>query len=894
MNRSELTHLDVVKLFEERSVDEIVEIEKLLDGEIERKRNDLRSMVGDRYKDILAASDAIKSMKTISEDIVSSIEEITKTCEMLMETQDSNESTAEVDQAFQKQSNEERVLLIQVRLAIFLNEQIWVALDGGRNLEATQYYLLAQHIYMGLNFTKKEYLGKLPLLGHLKLNLVTLRAKIFEKVTQKLESVEIDAEETSQNLNALMLIENQTNDQLLNISIEHRKTALQTVINSQYSSVRFQIAAMVKCLITTVLLLHDCFVCKFKETASFRAQAKSPQCPDNDSKSGLLWKQLDSIVGPSAPATLSKLELPPTPLIAYVPEIIKQFRPKLKLTDSGKPNSEAIDATIIHNWLETTQKIVQSGLEKSLQLLTTVKGLYLVREESLKIELCSSWGKVCGELQLPDHFDVWYYFFQKLLTARARGLISTIIQNSMVAIQADIDASLKYVEQTELDLRWYAWKEESEDVSKFQNDHAGLTMKARGFSSSVVNLCAELDKRFLELLEDISQYLSGQEFSPQPGMRYLPNDYKFKRKFVDQEELRNYLMDECTQHSLRIIDYVNGRLSAETGADLVAKSLFCARFLQACCSLCANFRQCCEFAHVSTEWQKVCDHFMKTSHSLWHSWLESSAQSTTDLSRCIRQTGAGSSISQLSRWDEIEIQEQAEEKTFKSQIKVPLKPSIPLSNVLVMLNEDLSKVLPYTLPKSVHLQFIERNMYVILREYEQVATEELNQNQALQALLDVRFLATLCVPRENTQMVKLAQTICDKLRSKIDPFDLNVFYSYLQNNVRKAVSQSQTLFGCLLPSTMQLMNLGAYTKAKEQEKNPSLMAVSAPSTNAWFPLLPITVPSQKLPGVSQVKPESASPQKPTKSTTKKAQESASAMRQSAAALFGSFSTDWFS
>lgn len=63
-----------------------------------------------------------------------------------------------------------------------------------------------------------------------------------------------------------MLIENQTNDQLLNIFIEHRKTALQTVINSQYSSVRFQIAAMVKCLITTVLLLHDCFICKSHKT----------------------------------------------------------------------------------------------------------------------------------------------------------------------------------------------------------------------------------------------------------------------------------------------------------------------------------------------------------------------------------------------------------------------------------------------------------------------------------------------------------------------------------------------------------------------------------------------------------------------------------------------------
>lgn len=48
--------------------------------------------------------------------------------------------------------------------------------------------------FPGLNLTKKEYLGKLMILEHLKLNLTTLRAKIFEKVTEKLESVEITAE----------------------------------------------------------------------------------------------------------------------------------------------------------------------------------------------------------------------------------------------------------------------------------------------------------------------------------------------------------------------------------------------------------------------------------------------------------------------------------------------------------------------------------------------------------------------------------------------------------------------------------------------------------------------------------------------------------------------------
>lgn len=46
MNRTELINLDVNRLFEERSVDEIIEIEKLVDAEIDKKRNDLRSMVG--------------------------------------------------------------------------------------------------------------------------------------------------------------------------------------------------------------------------------------------------------------------------------------------------------------------------------------------------------------------------------------------------------------------------------------------------------------------------------------------------------------------------------------------------------------------------------------------------------------------------------------------------------------------------------------------------------------------------------------------------------------------------------------------------------------------------------------------------------------------------------
>lgn len=45
-NNINLLELDVDKIFEECKVEEIVEIEKLLDAEIEKKRVELRSMVG--------------------------------------------------------------------------------------------------------------------------------------------------------------------------------------------------------------------------------------------------------------------------------------------------------------------------------------------------------------------------------------------------------------------------------------------------------------------------------------------------------------------------------------------------------------------------------------------------------------------------------------------------------------------------------------------------------------------------------------------------------------------------------------------------------------------------------------------------------------------------------
>ena len=63
-----------------------------------------------------------------------------------------------------------------------------------------------------------------------------------------------------------------------------------------------------------------------------------------------------------------------------------------------------------------------------------------------------------------------------MLTQRAEKLITRIILNNIDDIKGDIRSALQKSDwgvKSELDLRWYAWKEDSLDVSKMENNHTG-------------------------------------------------------------------------------------------------------------------------------------------------------------------------------------------------------------------------------------------------------------------------------------------------------------------------------------------------------------------------------------------------------------------------------------
>lgn len=74
---------DPALLFECYNTEEIRGIERKVRGEIEQKREELRQMVGERYRDLIDAADTIGEMKQCSESVVQSIQDMQQYCHRL-------------------------------------------------------------------------------------------------------------------------------------------------------------------------------------------------------------------------------------------------------------------------------------------------------------------------------------------------------------------------------------------------------------------------------------------------------------------------------------------------------------------------------------------------------------------------------------------------------------------------------------------------------------------------------------------------------------------------------------------------------------------------------------------------------------------------------------------
>ena len=138
--------LEVDGLFRTKSIDEIKDAERNLRGEIEKKKEDLRVMVGERYRDLINAADIINQMKALSEDVHGGIDTIQKCCKEFKKRGKVRRRTTSEDIKLGSEEINFYSLATQMELLVGTPEKIWDALDKQQFLLATQLYLLGHHV----------------------------------------------------------------------------------------------------------------------------------------------------------------------------------------------------------------------------------------------------------------------------------------------------------------------------------------------------------------------------------------------------------------------------------------------------------------------------------------------------------------------------------------------------------------------------------------------------------------------------------------------------------------------------------------------------------------------------------------------------------------------------
>ena len=79
MDRKILSDAEVEALFETHNISDIKILHSELERDIDKKREELRTTVGERYRDLMEAAETITRMKTTSNDVVHAFKNIAET-----------------------------------------------------------------------------------------------------------------------------------------------------------------------------------------------------------------------------------------------------------------------------------------------------------------------------------------------------------------------------------------------------------------------------------------------------------------------------------------------------------------------------------------------------------------------------------------------------------------------------------------------------------------------------------------------------------------------------------------------------------------------------------------------------------------------------------------------
>ncbi|XP_071619893.1 conserved oligomeric Golgi complex subunit 1 isoform X2 [Heliangelus exortis] len=886
-------------LFEAHTASELRAVERKLRADIEQKREELRQMVGERYRDLIEAADTIAEMRISAQRLLGAVRGLQRGSPARPAPTVLAQSPAQ--ESFYRAA-------AQLKLLLDIPEKVWGAVEAARYLPAARLHLLAGHLRHQLQLDgprahSSPVLTRFPILLRQVAAASHLRSTILQETKCLLKSQTASDQAVAEALCAIMLLEDSSPRQALADFLLARKLAIQQLLNQPHHGIKAQVCSLMELLTTTLYQAHALF---------YTMPEGMP--PDPTLPCGLLFSTLESTTGqhPAGKGGVLEEEMKLSSWFKYLPESVVGFQPTLRTL--AHPISQDYLRDTLQKWITMCSEDIRAGVSSLLVYVKSMKGLAGIRDavwELLTSESISqNWEALCQRL-LHKTASFWEDLLQQLFLDRLETLTKEGFDSISSSSKQLLTSALQELEvqpstsglsrqiQLEHNVALFLWSESPGDLppdaawvsvaNRGPLPKSGLSMKAQALTPCLQSFCSALDWKLKDKLDDLLFYLPPD--SPEPR-EAAPPPSAFDR-YGDAGRVEELLR----QHCLGCIQHLLGCLREElrTAQSLLGTQgdvpndpklnavLFMARLCQALSELCPHLQRCVlgrggstqtllreprsakklgkgksqEMSPVQAKWQEVKAELLQQSLSAYQIWSSAVTKALVQsFSHTLLLDTAGSVLATATNWDEIEIQEETEAgNSVTSKIRLPAQPSWHVQCLLFSLCQEVNRVGGHTLPKVTLQELLKTCMAEVLSAYEKLMEEKqekragafpMTQNRALQLLYDLRYLSSILVAkgeegkasrmRHDSRMEK----VTDFLEGHIDPFDLDVFTPHLNSNLNRQVQRTSVLFGLLTGTENQYTGRSSTPSSQELHN-----ILPLASSQIRFGLLPLSMSSSR-------------------------------------------------
>ncbi|KAH8419079.1 hypothetical protein KR222_004248 [Zaprionus bogoriensis] len=895
---ADLLQLNVDTLFEQHSVLEVDAVQKKIQTVVENKREELRTMVGERYRDLLKAADTIAAMQTSAGTLIEQVHCVQANCRSLNEQQllgfqTTATPTPTATEALLQQRTASKQLsnyystMVQIKLLSSLPELIWTHIDREQFYAATELFLFSRHISTGLQLDAKNALmQQLPVARKQWEILRPFHITIKQSVLAVLEREQLSAETVVDCMQSLLLLDKCDLGNVLQTFLQLRANAFVQSLQSLRGNmdkdkdkekprrVKDRLLASLYILNGTVELLDKCLL-----------------------ENGLLFVRLSECAASTTPPSISHMEASERQLAHLLPDIIAGYRPQVEAPQLSPEKLR--DA--LRQWMGEIDGLAVQQLQENFALVSSMQTIQDIKLAAVAA-VRRSYSELEQQLQLPQ-LDFYRVKYVPLINARVREIVRSSWASAMQETYEQV-VGMVYANATPAPLQ--IWREQSDDLplslaAALSDQPKRLANRTKGYERATIELCARFDAQLGAIVQELNVLLQEQTTRAEDKLALI----KFLRETA-QQQLTEYLGQ---LKSLRLQDR-HGLLQA-------------LRNTLALVELCPNLKLCfCQpaawrqwagnlTASGVEHWQRMCSLIEEEMLQFWLLIVDDVLAVHSCAEKLPPTITHDVALRDFALWQTQTLEQRDEEhdENVQSTIRIPSQPRISLQAYLHQLIQALNVAVPQTLPSRVLQAFNQKLLAQLLSHYEQLAATEhtkSSQNIALQLYFDLKFLERVFnVNREDRELYEHFHTLQRKLRDCIDPFDFELFAEHITTHVARSTARLHGELGVLTspPAAPQssATTAAAAAAATAHEADPNVLCLSSTgSTSLWFPLLPIVMPQAATPAAGAVPAERQNPvadmekvSSPTptrKAATRKTDGNKS--KSSAASFFG-MSQEWF-